>query len=159
MNYENEKTEFKSVLTDDLYKEVVAFINTDGGTIYIGVDDNGNAVGLDDVDREYNRITNGIRDAIMPDAAMFVRYALQEDKVVRIEISEGTNKPYYLKSKGLKPSGVYVRQGSSSVPASIEQIRRMIKENDGDVFEEMRSIEQDLTFESAAAAFKMYGVE
>lgn len=159
MNYENEKTEFKSVLTDDLYKEVVAFINTDGGTIYIGVDDNGNAVGLDDVDREYNRITNGIRDAIMPDAAMFVRYALQEDKVVRIEISEGTNKPYYLKSKGLKPSGVYVRQGSSSVPASIEQIRRMIKENDGDVFEEMRSVEQDLTFESAAAAFKMYGVE
>lgn len=78
----------------------------------------GNAVDLDNVDEEYTRITNGIRDAIMPDVTMFVRFTLQENKVVRISVSEGANKPYYLKSKGLKSSGVYVRQGSSSVPAS-----------------------------------------
>lgn len=78
----------------------------------------GNAVGLTDVDQEYTRITNGIRDAIMPDVTMFVRFTIQENKVVRITVSEGSNKPYYLKGKGLKPSGVYVRQGTSSVPAS-----------------------------------------
>ena len=159
MNFETENIEFKSQFTEDIYKEVIAFANTDGGIVYVGIDNNGNAVGLTDVDQEYTRITNGIRDAIMPDVTMFVRFTIQENKVVRITVSEGSNKPYYLKGKGLKPSGVYVRQGTSSVPASPEQIRQMIKESDGDTFEEMRSMEQELTFEAAQRAFKLYGVE
>ena len=158
MNFETENIEFKSQFTEDIYKEVIAFANTDGGIVYVGIDNNGNAVGLTDVDQEYTRITNGIRDAIMPDVTMFVRFTIQENKVVRITVSEGSNKPYYLKGKGLKPSGVYVRQGTSSVPASPEQIRQMIKESDGDTFEEMRSIEQSLSFEAAANAFKKYGM-
>lgn len=159
MNIETENIEFKSQFTEDIYKEVIAFANTDGGIVYVGIDNNGNAVGLTDVDQEYTRITNGIRDAIMPDVTMFVRFTIQENKVVRITVSEGSNKPYYLKGKGLKPSGVYVRQGTSSVPASPEQIRQMIKESDGDTFEEMRSMEQELTFEAAQRAFKLYCVE
>ena len=159
MNIETENIEFKSQFTEDIYKEVIAFANTDGGIVYVGVDNNGNAVGLTDVDQEYTRITNGIRDAIMPDVTMFVRFTIQENKVVRITVSEGSNKPYYLKGKGLKPSGVYVRQGTSSVPTSPEQIRQMIKESDGDTFEEMRSMEQELTFEAAQRAFNLYGVE
>ena len=159
MSFETENIEFKSQFTEEIYKEVIAFANTDGGIVYVGIDNDGNVIGLADVDQEYTRITNGIRDAIMPDVTMFVRFTIQDNKVVRIAVSEGTNKPYYLKGKGLKPSGVYVRQGTSSVPASPEQIRRMIKESDGDMFEEMRSMEQGLTFEAAAAAFKRYGVE
>ena len=159
MNFETENIEFKSQFTEDIYKEVIAFANTDGGIVYVGIDNNGNAVGLTDVDQEYTRITNGIRDAIMPDVTMFVRFTIQENKVVRITVNEGSNKPYYLKGKGLKPSGVYVRQGTSSVPASPEQIRQMIKESDGDTFEEMRSMEQELTFEEAQRAFSLYGVE
>lgn len=159
MDFETENVEFKSQFTEEIYKEVIAFANTDGGVIYVGVDDRGNTVGLTDVDREYTRMTNGIRDAIRPDVTLFVRYTIQDNKVVRITVSEGSNKPYYLQGKGLKPSGVYVRQGASSVPASSEQIRRMIKETDGDLFEEMRSMEQSLTFEAAAIAFRKYGVE
>ena len=159
MNIETENIEFKSQFTEDIYKEVIAFANTDGGIVYVGIDNNGNAVGLTDVDQEYTRITNGIRDAIMPDVTMFVRFTIQENKVVRITVSEGSNKPYFLIGKGLKPSGVYVRPGTSSVPASPEQIRQMIKESDGDTFEEMRSMEQELTFEAAQRAFKLYGVE
>ena len=148
MNFETENIEFKAQFTEEIYKEVIAFANTDGGVVFVGIDNDGNAVGLTDVDQEYTRITNGIRDAIVPDVTMFVRFSIQDNKVVRIAVSEGTNKPYYLKGKGLKPSGVYVRQGTSSVPASSEQIRWMIKESDGDVFEEMRSMEQDLSFEA-----------
>ena len=159
MDFETENVEFKSQFTEEIYKEVIAFANTDGGVIYVGVDDRGNTVGLTDVDREYTRMTNGIRDAIRPDVTLFVRYTIQDNKVVRITVSEGSNKPYYLQGKGLKPSGVYVHQGASSVPASSEQIRRMIKETDGDLFEEMRSMEQSLTFEAAAIAFRKYGVE
>ena len=159
MIFETENIEFKSQFTEEIYKEVIAFANTDGGIVYVGIDNDGNVIGLADVDQEYTRITNGIRDAIMPDVTMFVRFTIQDNKVVRIAVSEGSNKPYYLKGKGLKPSGVYVRQGTSSVPASPEQIRRMIKESDGDMFEEMRSMEQGLTFEAAAAAFRKYGVD
>jgi ATP-dependent DNA helicase RecG len=159
MHIETENIEFKSQFTDVLYKEVIAFANTEGGIVYVGIDNAGNVIGLTEVDDEYTRITNGIRDAIMPDVTMFVRYTIQENKVVRITVSEGANKPYYLKSKGLKPSGVYVRQGTSSVSASPEAIRRMIKDSDGDVFEEMRAMKQELTFDAAAAAFKKYGVE
>lgn len=159
MNFETENIEFKSGFTEEIYKEVIAFANTDGGVLYIGIDNDGNAVGLSNVDDEYTRITNGIRDAILPDVTMFVKYTIQENKVVRITISEGTNKPYYLRSKGLKPNGVYVRQGTSSVQASSEQIRQMIKDSDGDDFESMRSIEQELTFTSATAAFESYGVD
>lgn len=70
MQYESERIEYKSQLTDEIYKEVIAFANTDGGIIYIGVDDQGNATGIDDVDGTYTRLTNGVRDAIRPDVTM-----------------------------------------------------------------------------------------
>lgn len=159
MLYENENTEFKSALTGDIYKEVIAFANNGGGVIYIGVDDNGNEIGIADVDEMYTRLTNGIRDAISPDVTVFCKYSLNENNVIKIEISEGARKPYYLKSKGIKPSGVYVRQGASSVPASEDQIRLMIKMSDGDSFEGIRSLNQELTFASAKQAFEKYGVE
>lgn len=158
MPYENERVEYKSQMIDDIYKEVIAFANTEGGTIYIGIDDQGNVIGIDNVDETYTRLTNGIRDAITPDVTVFVRYTLQDNRVIRIGVGEGNYKPYYLKGKGLKPAGVYVRQGASSVQASPEQIRRMIKDSDGDVFEEMRTLRQDLTFDGAVEAFRRYKV-
>lgn len=158
MQYESERIEYKSQMVDDLYKEIIAFANTEGGMIYIGIDDKGNPIGIEDVDDTYTRLTNGIRDAILPDITMFVRYALQENKVIQVEVGEGSYKPYYLKSKGMKPTGVYVRQGASSVQASSDQIRRMIKASDGDVFEEMRSMTQELSFEEAESTFKRYKV-
>ncbi|MDO5401261.1 MAG: putative DNA binding domain-containing protein [Eubacteriales bacterium] len=159
MQYESERIEYKSQMIDDIYKEVIAFANTDGGIIYLGIDDKGNLTGIENVDETYTRLTNGIRDAIAPDVTMFVRYVLQDNKVIQIEVGEGSFKPYYLKAKGMKPTGVYVRQGASSVQASPEQIRQMIKESDGDTFEEARCLEQDLTFDAAGTAFKRYGVE
>lgn len=159
MQYESERVEYKLQMVDDIYKEVIAFANMDGGVIYIGIDDNGNLIGIDNVDETYTRLTNGIRDAIAPDVTMFVRYVLQDNKVIRIEVEEGSYKPYYLKSKGMKSNGVYVRQGASSVQASPDQIRRMIKDSDGDVFEEMRTVVQELSFEEAERTFKRYKVD
>lgn len=159
MQYESERIEYKSQMIEDLYREVIAFANSNGGVIYIGIDDQGNLTGIDNVDETYTRITNGIRDAIAPDVTMFVRYIIQDNKVIQIEVGEGSYKPYYLKSKGMKPNSVYVRHGASSVQASPDQIRKMIKESDGDNFEASRCMEQELTFHAAETAFKQYGVE
>ena len=153
VKYETERIEFKSQWSEACCKEVIAFANSDGGNLFIGVDDTGRQVGVVDVDETYNLITNVIRDSILPDITMFIKYTLQENHVICLEISEGANKPYYLHKKGLKPSGVYVRQGSSSVPATPEQIRQMIKNADGDAYEDMRSLVQDLTFVQAKETF------
>lgn len=159
MHYENERVEFKETYVDEIYKEVIAFANTDGGSIFVGVNDSGDPIGLEHVDDTYTRITNGIRDVILPDVTMFVKYFLEKNQTIRIQIGEGSCKPYYLKSKGLKPSGVYVRQGASSAPASPEQIRQMIKNADGDVFETLRSLEQNLAFDYTANLFSKYDTD
>ena len=109
MEHESERLELKEGYVNDIYKEVIAFANTEGGTILVGVNNRGEAVGLDDVDDTYTRITNGIRDAILPDVTIFVKYRLEESGIIRIEVGEGSYKPYYLKAKGLKPSGVYMK--------------------------------------------------
>ena len=159
MKYENENIEFKETFIPEIYKEVIAFANTNGGTIFVGVDDNGNSIGLNDIDDTYTKITNGIRDAILPDITMFIRYKLAQDNTIRIDVNEGAFKPYYLKSKGLKSSGVYVRQGASSAPASQEQIRQMIKYADGDTYEKLRSLNQNLSLDYAKKTFEKHSVE
>ena len=63
--------------------------------------------------------------------------------------------PFNLAYLGMRPEGVYVRQGYSSVPATDTAIRRMIKETDGDRFEAMRCLNQDLTFEAAKKEFEL----
>ena len=75
--------------------------------------------------------------------------------VVVVDIQRGTDRPYYLAKKGMRPEGVYVRQGYSSVPATDTAIRRMIKETDGDRFEAMRCLNQDLTFEATKKEFEL----
>lgn len=146
---EGNTVELKGQYIPDIKKEVIAFANTAGGTLYIGVENDGTVVGLTNPDEVLQQATNAIRDAIRPDVTLFTSAAVEElegKPVVRIEVQKGTACPYYLTDKGLKPSGVFVRQGSSSVPASEEAIRRMIRETDGASFERNRSLIQDLTF-------------
>ena len=149
--YESETVELKEIYTPDLKKEIVAFANTNGGTIYIGMQGNGEIVGLDNADFVMQQISNSLRDGIRPDVSMFTNIELlQEDNkyFVKLTVSQGTKKPYYLSDKGLKPIGVYVRSGTTSAPASEDAIRMMIKMTDGDSFESNRSLIQELTFNS-----------
>jgi ATP-dependent DNA helicase RecG len=154
--------ELKREFIPDIKKEAVAFANTEGGTIYVGIDDNGEIVGVKDSEKVLLQIMNMLRDSIKPDISMFTSCKVEnvENKeVIAISIQRGTNIPYYITEKGLKPSGVYVRQGTASAPASENAIRQMIKETDGDKFEEIRSFNQELTFETVSSEFKKRGLE
>lgn len=149
--YESEIIELKEIYTTDLKKEIVSFANTNGGTIYIGVQDNGTIVGVDHADFVIQQIANSIRDSIRPDISMFTSIELLKDEnksYIKVTVDSGTKKPYYLSDKGLKPTGVYVRSGTTSAPASEDAIRMMIKMTDGDSFETNRSLIQELTFNS-----------
>lgn len=159
---ESETIELKEVVVDDIKKEIIAFANCDGGKLYIGIRDDGTVVGLDNADSVSLQISNMVRDAIKPDVTMFLHYEtiVENGKnVVAVDIQRGTDRPYYLASKGMRPEGVYVRQGYSSVPATDTAIRRMIKETDGDRFEAMRSLNQDLTFEETQKEFVLRKIE
>ena len=158
---ESEVVELKAEVVGDICKEVIAFANTRGGTLYIGVSNDGNVVGVKNADQVILQMNNMIRDSIKPDVTMFVGYEAQHvsDKdIIAVTIQKGTDRPYYLSSKGLKPSGVYVRNGTSSDPATDTAIRRMIKETDGDSFESMRSLEQNLSFEAAEKQFEKQNI-
>lgn len=153
---ESDMIELKAQVVSDICKEVIAFANTKGGTLYIGVQDDGRIVGIEDADHVTLQINNMVRDSIKPDVTMFVGYEVQKydgKQIISVTVQKGTDRPYYLGSKGLKPSGVYVRNGTSTDPATDTAIRKMIKETDGDCFEDMRSLEQNLTFETAIAQF------
>lgn len=153
---ESETVEFKSEVVPDICKEIIAFANTKGGTLYIGVADDGTVVGVAEPDFVIRQVSNKIRDSIVPDVTMFVGYdvkTVQGKAIVVVTIEKGTGRPYYLASKGLRPLGVFVRNGTSSDPATDTAIRKMIKETDGDGFESLRSMEQSLTFETASRHF------
>ncbi|MDY0290252.1 MAG: hypothetical protein RBR15_15605 [Sphaerochaeta sp.] len=56
-------------------------------------DGNGVEVGVENADQTHNQISNAIRESIVPGVTMFIKYTLQENQVIRIEVFEGTNKP------------------------------------------------------------------
>ena len=154
MYIESETVELKREYTRDIIKEIIAFLNTQGGTIYIGVDDNGNVLGLDEIDKVMSQLSSAIHDSIRPDAKVFIGIDIVEGNVIRVMVKEGSVKPYYIQGKGLRPEGVYVRLGSSSIPSSEAGIKQMIIASTNVSFELMSCSNQELTFSTAGQVFR-----
>lgn len=160
--FEGNVVEFKREYTDDIKYTVIAFANTDGGKIYLGINNDGSVCGVSNVDDTMLRVTNMVRDTVRPDVTMFMNCnveVIDGKQVVVVTIQRGTARPYYLHGKGVRPEGVYVRQGSSSVPASEAAILRMIKETSNDSYEDERSLNQELTFGKTAEYFAQKGLD
>jgi len=158
---ENLTTEFKREYTEELKKTIIAFANTAGGTLYIGINDDKTVAGVDDPDDTLLKVTSSIRSGIKPDVTLFVDYMTEKigkATVIAVVVQKGTACPYYLAGKGIRPEGVFVRQGASSVPATETAILNMIKETDGTQYEQVRSLNQDLTFNAAKKFFEMESV-
>ena len=151
---ENEEIEFKETYTDNIYKEIVSFLNTKSGVILVGYDDKGNLKGLDNPEELEEKISNGLKTNISPDARMFVSINVEEKgdkKFLSIKVSKGID-IYYLKEKGIV-KGTYLRTGSCSMPASEETVKQMIIRNSSLSFETALSLEQELSFDYIKDAF------
>lgn len=158
---ESYTVELKRELNTDFKKEVIAFANCDGGEIYVGVDDSGKVVGVDNTDKVMEAIGNMIRDGIKPDLTAYTSIEDIKEKdlsIIRVTVLRGTKRPYHLSDKGLKPTGVFVRHGISAVPATDEMIREMLRESGGVSFDKSRCINQELTFVCADKYFLDSGV-
>ena len=122
---EDSCTEFKEQYSKKLLKAAVAFANTEGGSIYLGIKDDGDVIGVADPDGDIRYVTQHILDSIRPDMATILNSSfidVDSKTVIKFDISEGSSKPYYLREKGLRPEGVYVRAGAMNVPASEDLI-------------------------------------
>lgn len=154
---ESPQLELKEQINGSFKKEIIAFANTDGGEIYVGIARDGSITGIADPESEMEKIGNMIRDGIKPDLTAYTSIERVEDdgkNLIRVSVTRGLKRPYHLTDKGLKPAGVFVRHGVSSVPATDEAIRQMLRESDGTTFDKMRSINQELTFEYAEKTFQ-----
>ena len=154
---ESPQLELKEQINTEFKKEIIAFANTDGGEIYVGIARDGSITGIADPESEMEKIGNMIRDGIKPDLTAYTSIERVEDdgkNLIRVSVTRGLKRPYHLTDKGLKPTGVFVRHGVSSVPATDEAIRQMLRESDGTTFDKMRSVNQELTFEYAEKTFQ-----
>ena len=136
--------------------------NCNGGKLYIGVQDDGIVLGLDDQTQLRCRLV--IWSEMRSNRILQCFYIMKHwkengKKIVAVDIQRGTDRPYYIAKKGMRPEGVYVRQGYLAVPAIDAAIRQMIKETDGDRFEAMRSMNQELTFETTEKEFQLRKIE
>lgn len=157
---ENENIEFKELYTEKIYKEIVAFLNTSSGTIFLGYNDDGVLVGLENVKELEEKISNNIVNKIIPDPSVFISInvcALDHKDYIKIDVNKGIQ-IYSLKDKGVL-KGTYIRNGSCSIPASSETVRQMIIKNSSLSFEMTMSNNQMLTFNYILNSFLEIGID
>ena len=109
-------------------KSIIAFANTQGGCLVIGVDDVAHkVVGVDD-DSAFqimDRIANAVADSCVPQIVPNIELqTIDGHTVVLVTVTPEPNRPYYLKAKG-KELGTYIRLAGTSRPASPEKIKEL----------------------------------
>jgi ATP-dependent DNA helicase RecG len=106
MIYENEQIEFKRELNDKFELDVVAFLNSKGGHIYLEFSDDGTTYGIDDIDEIQLEIKDRLKDKISPSPIGFFEILVEErdnKQIIHVIIASGNEKPYYLKKFGMTP--------------------------------------------------------
>ena len=163
MVQESNRIEFKVELNDKLEKEVVAFLNNkEGGILYIGVDDNGKPIGVSDVDSMQLKIADRIKNNILPSTlGLFdiVTEEIENISVIKILISSGLEKPYYIKKHGMSPNGCFTRMGTSSQPMSTAMIDSLYSKRTHNTLRNITSPRQDLTFAQLKIYYQERGLE
>ena len=160
---EDKRNEFKSLLTESFEKEVIAFLNTDGGNIFIGIDDNGKILdNIKDIDLLQRTIKDRIKDNIMPSTlGLFdvVVNNIDNKKYIQIIIAKGTERPYYIKGMGMTPDSCFVRIGSSIQSMSMENILNLFSKRTRNNLKNIKSPNQNLEFKVLKIYYQEKGFE
>ena len=120
---ENERQEFKREIGDGqrFIESVIAFANTHGGTIFLGVDDDGAPHALNRESTQES-IERKIRDECDPPLRVeFENSDVSGTPILLVKVPEGVSKPYVVHRKGK----VLVRGGRTNFAATSQEIREM----------------------------------
>ena len=123
---ESKTLEFKRDASslDSILKAVIAFANTAGGIILIGVEDGGEIVGVDNPSKDQEKIVNSIANRIKPLLSPDFSIISVEDKQILVIQVDYTPAPYHMADKG-EPDGVYIRLGNTNRAVSAEAVSEM----------------------------------
>lgn len=150
MQTETNRIENKEQLNEDFEQEVIAFLNyKEGGIIYVGINKNGQAVGIQNVDLTQLQIKDRIKNNIQPSTLGLFDVTvetIENKEVIKVIISSGTEKPYCLRKKGRTLEGCYIRVGSSKERMTERMIEEMFSRRIKNSLKEIESPRQDLTF-------------
>lgn len=138
---ESSSLEFKRSIpqNDQIVKTVIGFCNQNGGKLVLGVADNGAIIGIssEDAANAIESLSKAIYDASTPPILPLVYTQTINDKTLLvIEVSSGTNKPYYRKSEGLE-KGTYIRLGPMTLRATADLIEELKWQSRGKCYDMM----------------------
>ena len=120
---------------------------TDGGSLYIGVADNGEVCGVDDPDQICQSLASLVCDRIAPSIVSLLTirtHAVGEKCIVQVDVEPGSERPYSTDPN--KAQGVYIRLGATNNPALLPDLQQMVRASNPVPFESRPSPAQDLTF-------------
>lgn len=147
---EDSRNEFKVMLNDKLEKEIIAFLNSNGGNLYVGINDEAEIIGINnDIDKIQLEIKDRIKNNISPTTLGLFDINIEnynDKKILHISIAKGIEKPYYLKKKGMTPDGCYIRIGSSIEQITQEKINDLYSRRTRNSLRNIISPTQNLTF-------------
>lgn len=162
MKSENNRIEYKRSVTDDLEKEVVAFLNYhEGGLIYIGIDKTGKTIGVPDADQLQLKIKDRLKNNIQPSVMGLFDIVLKEQdgvEIIKIIIASGPEKPYYIRKYGMSEKGCFIRVGSSAEPMPAKMIEKLYSKRTRHSISKIRSGKQRLTFEQLKIYYEAAGM-
>lgn len=162
-NSETNRIENKEQLNEDFEQEVIAFLNyKEGGIIYVGINKNGQVVGIENTDLTQLQIKDRIKNNIQPSTlGLFdvIVETIDDKEVIKVIISSGTEKPYYLRKKGRTPEGCYIRVGSSKERMTERMIDDMYARRIKNTLKEIDSPRQELTFNQLKIYYEEHGLK
>ena len=149
---ETNRIEYKQELNNDvdIEKEVIAFLNYhEGGIIYIGIDKQGNTVGVADVDGDMLKLKDRIKNNISP-SAMGLFDVVTETKdgknLIKIIMAGGSEKPYFKKKYGMTEKGCFIRVGTAAEPMPQTMIETLFASRTRNSLHRIKSVRQNLSF-------------
>ena len=162
-NTETNRIENKEQLNEDFEQEVIAFLNyKEGGIIYVGIRKDGQVVGIKDIDLTQLQIKDRIKNNIQPSTLGLFDVTVEtidNKEIIKIIISSGTEKPYYLRKKGRTPEGCYIRVGSSKERMTERMIDDMYARRIKNTLKEIDSPRQELTFNQLKIYYEEHGLK
>lgn len=162
-NTETNRVENKELLNEDFEQEVIAFLNyKEGGIIYVGINKNGKAIGVENTDLTQLQIKDRIKNNIQPSTLGLFDVTVEtidNKEIIKVIISSGTEKPYYLRKKGRTPEGCYIRVGSSKERMTERMIDDMYARRIKNTLKEIDSPRQELTFNQLKIYYEEHGLK
>ncbi|MCF8069571.1 MAG: putative DNA binding domain-containing protein [Desulfobacterales bacterium] len=157
---EGKRLEFKRDISSpvNIMKTLIAFANTAGGIMLIGVEDNHTVIGVpgNPLDEE-ERLSNMIADAIAPRLIPNIELIPSNDlTLLAVEVFPSQLRPHYLKQKG-EQQGVFIRLGSTNRQADVPLVEELKRTVAGKGFDELPLMEADaadIDFQLLTEAFK-----